>query len=181
MEGLIFGGAYLRREIDWASLIVESKFTVFALFYFVFEGNFPSTSPRGAYIWRSYLTEGYFCVSYHFHLGCLYSEGLVQPCYSVSLLPCCFVPLLLSVTLGSCYLVTLFPCYSCYLVTLFPCYSVTLLLCSLVTLFPCSLVTLFPCYLVTLLPVNRGSTVAKAVGSSANFDEDMTVAVVTAC
>ena len=27
-----------------------SKFTVFALFYFVFEGKFPSTSPRGAYI-----------------------------------------------------------------------------------------------------------------------------------
>ena len=37
----------MRFKIDWASLIVESKFTVFALFYFVFEGNFPSTSPRG--------------------------------------------------------------------------------------------------------------------------------------
>ena len=35
-------------KIDWASLIVGSKFIVFALFYFVFEGNFPSTSPRGA-------------------------------------------------------------------------------------------------------------------------------------
>ena len=46
-------------KIDWASLIVGSKFTVFALFYFVFEGNFPSTSPRGAYIWRSDLTEGF--------------------------------------------------------------------------------------------------------------------------
>ena len=53
LEGLIFGGAYLRREnlrfkIDWASLI-GSKFTVFALpvFYFVFEGNFPSASPQG--------------------------------------------------------------------------------------------------------------------------------------
>ena len=34
-------------KTDWASLIVGSKFTVFALFYFVFEGNFPSTSPRG--------------------------------------------------------------------------------------------------------------------------------------
>ena len=30
-----------------------------ALFYFVFEGNFPSTSPRGAYIWRGDLTEGF--------------------------------------------------------------------------------------------------------------------------
>ena len=57
LEGLIFGGAYIQRglstegnlrfKIDWASLIVGSKFTVFALFYFVFEGNFPSTSPRG--------------------------------------------------------------------------------------------------------------------------------------
>ena len=33
--------------------------TVFALFYFVFEGNFPSTSPAGAYIWRGDLTEGF--------------------------------------------------------------------------------------------------------------------------
>ena len=37
----------LRFKIDWASLIVGSKFTVFALFYFVFEGNFPSASPWG--------------------------------------------------------------------------------------------------------------------------------------
>ena len=46
-------------KIDWASLTVVSKFTVFALFYFVFQGNFPSTSPRGAYIWRGDLTEGF--------------------------------------------------------------------------------------------------------------------------
>ena len=51
----------LRFKIDWASLIVRSKFTVFALFYFVFEGNFPSTSPWGAYIWRGDLTEGFLC------------------------------------------------------------------------------------------------------------------------
>ena len=37
----------LRFEIDWASLTVGSKFTVFALFYFLVEGNFASTSPRG--------------------------------------------------------------------------------------------------------------------------------------
>ena len=49
----------MRLKIDWASLIVRSKFTVFALFYVVFEGNFPSTSPRGAYIWRGDLTEGF--------------------------------------------------------------------------------------------------------------------------
>ena len=65
LEGLIFGGALststegnLRSKIDWASLIVGSKFTVLALFYFVFEGNFPSTSPRGAYIGRGLYMEG---------------------------------------------------------------------------------------------------------------------------
>ena len=30
----------LHFKIDWASLIVGRKFTVFALFYFVFEGHF---------------------------------------------------------------------------------------------------------------------------------------------
>ena len=80
-EGLIFGGAYIRRGLstegilhfktDWASLIVGSKFTVFALFHYVFEGNFPSTSPRGAYIWRGDLTEG--CLLYCF--GGLIFEG----------------------------------------------------------------------------------------------------------
>ena len=41
----------MRLQIDWASLIVGSKFNVFLLFYFVFESNFPSTSPRRTYIW----------------------------------------------------------------------------------------------------------------------------------
>ena len=54
----------LRFKIDWASLEVERKFTDFALFYFAFECK--STSPRGAYIWRDYLTEG------------LYLEGLIH-------------------------------------------------------------------------------------------------------
>ena len=49
----------MRFKIDWASLIVGSKFTVFALFYFVFEGNFLSTSPRATYIWRGDLTAGF--------------------------------------------------------------------------------------------------------------------------
>ena len=31
----------------------------FALFYFVFEGNFQVQAPRGAYIWRGDLTEGF--------------------------------------------------------------------------------------------------------------------------
>ena len=63
----------MRFKIDCASLVVGSKFSVFALFYFVFEGNFLSTSPWGAYIWRGDLKEGFFCVT---GLGGLYLEGL---------------------------------------------------------------------------------------------------------
>ena len=37
----------LRFKIDWASFIVKRKFTVFALFYFVFEGNFQVQAPAG--------------------------------------------------------------------------------------------------------------------------------------
>jgi len=44
-------------KIDWASLINGRKFTVFALFYFVFEGNFQVQTHRGAYIWRGDLTD----------------------------------------------------------------------------------------------------------------------------
>ena len=42
----------MRFKIDWASLIVGRKFTVFVLFYFVFEGNFQVQAPQGAYIRR---------------------------------------------------------------------------------------------------------------------------------
>ena len=49
----------MRFKIEWASLTFGSKFTIFALFYFVFEGNFLSTSPWGAFIWRGDLTEGF--------------------------------------------------------------------------------------------------------------------------
>ena len=52
----------LRLKIDWASLIVERKFTVFALFYFVFDGNFQVQAPRGAYIWRGDLTKVFFAL-----------------------------------------------------------------------------------------------------------------------
>ena len=46
-------------KIDWASLIAGRKFTVFDLFYFVFEGNFQVQAPPGrAYIWRGDLTGG---------------------------------------------------------------------------------------------------------------------------
>ena len=66
----------LRFKIDWASLILGRKFTVFALFYFVFEGNFQvqDAPPRGgAYIWRGDLTEGFL----RYEFGGLYLEGLI--------------------------------------------------------------------------------------------------------
>ena len=53
MKGLILGGVYLWSEIfqiDWANLIVEGKFTVFALFNFVLKDNLSNTSSREAYI-----------------------------------------------------------------------------------------------------------------------------------
>ena len=40
----------MRFKTDWASLIVGGKFTVFALFYFVFESNIPITSSPGGVI-----------------------------------------------------------------------------------------------------------------------------------
>ena len=71
-EGLVFRRGLtmegnLRFKIDWASLIVGRKFTVFALSYFVFEGNFQVQAPRhpsrggggGAYIRRGNLMEGF--------------------------------------------------------------------------------------------------------------------------
>ena len=54
----------MRFKIDWASLILGSKFNVFALCYFVFEGNFPSASQRRG-----------FCVT---SLESLYLKGLIH-------------------------------------------------------------------------------------------------------
>ena len=92
LEGLIFGGAYLREgnlrfKIDWASLIVGSKFTVFALFYCVFEGNFPSTVPQGAYIWRGDLTEGFlrYRIGGLIFGGAYTWRGLFSEFYGISL------------------------------------------------------------------------------------------------
>ena len=85
----------MRFKLDWASLVVGSKFTVFTLFYFVFEGNFPSTSPRGAYIWRGDLTEGFFALPVwgaYIWRG-LYMKGLIFGIlrYALSACACVFV------------------------------------------------------------------------------------------
>ena len=49
----------LRFKIDLAILLVGRKFTVFALFHFVFESYFQVQAPGAAYIWRDDLTEGF--------------------------------------------------------------------------------------------------------------------------
>ena len=68
----------MRFKIDWASHIAGSKFTVFALFYFVFGAIFQVEAPGGLYlegrfnggifalpVWGAYIWRG------------LYMEGLI--------------------------------------------------------------------------------------------------------
>ena len=55
-------------------LIVGRKFTVFALFYFVFEGNFQVRASQGAYIRRGDVTEDFL----RYESRGLYLEGLIQ-------------------------------------------------------------------------------------------------------
>ena len=62
-------------KIDWACLIVGSKFTVFGLCYFVFEGNFLSTSPPGGLYLEGRFNGVFFCVT---SLGGLYLEELTH-------------------------------------------------------------------------------------------------------
>ena len=87
-EGLILRGAYIRRglstegnlrfKIDWASLIVGSTFTVFALFTLYLRAIFQEQTPGGLYlegrfnggffalpVWGAYIWRG------------LYMEGLI--------------------------------------------------------------------------------------------------------
>ena len=49
----------LHFKIDWASLIVGRKFTFFALFYFVFEGNFQVQGPGGLIYGGANLTDNF--------------------------------------------------------------------------------------------------------------------------
>ena len=46
-------------KIDWASLIVGSKFTVLALFYFVFEGNISKYKPPGGLYLKGRFNGGF--------------------------------------------------------------------------------------------------------------------------
>ena len=65
----------MRLKIDWVSLIVGSKFTVFALFYFIFAGKFPITNPRRGFIYLEGRFNGRFFALLDW--GGLYLEGLI--------------------------------------------------------------------------------------------------------
>ena len=75
----MYGGEFaFQNRLGW--LVVGRKFTIVALFYFVFEGKFQVQAPRGAYIRRGDLTEGFL----RYDLGGLilfwrglYMEGLI--------------------------------------------------------------------------------------------------------
>ena len=64
----MFGGAYIRRglctegnlrlKIDWASLILGRKFTVFLCFTLYLRAISKYKPPGGACIWRGDLTKG---------------------------------------------------------------------------------------------------------------------------
>ena len=64
----------MRLKIDWASLLLGRKLTVF-LYFTLYLTEIPKDKPPlGAYIWRGDLTEG-FCVT---SLGGLYLEGFIH-------------------------------------------------------------------------------------------------------
>ena len=76
-EGLIFGGAYVRREICVSKSIGLAyrwkEIYRFCFVLFCILGQFPSTSPWGAYIRRGDFPEGFLC----FEFGGLYLEGRI--------------------------------------------------------------------------------------------------------
>ena len=85
MEGLIIGGAYiqsgnLRFKIDWASLIVRSKFTVLLCFTLYVRAIFPVQAPGGLIlILEGRFNGGFFALPVwgaYFWRG-LYREGLI--------------------------------------------------------------------------------------------------------
>ena len=69
----------LRFKINWASLIVGSKFTVFALFYFVFGGQFSTYNPPGGLYLEGRFDGGFFALPVWggLYLAGLYMEGLI--------------------------------------------------------------------------------------------------------
>ena len=108
----------MRFKFDWASLIFGKKLTVFALFFFVFEGNFQRQAPVGVdyeqslfflplaractgrkretarslqweLIFGGAIERRVFCVT---SLGGLYKEGLFSEFYCIEFFRSSLVP-----------------------------------------------------------------------------------------
>ena len=79
MEGLRFGGAYVRREIYVSKSIGLAyswkEIYRFCFVFFCIRGQFPSKSPRGGLYSEGRFKGGLFCVT---SLGGLYLEGLIH-------------------------------------------------------------------------------------------------------
>ena len=78
-EGLIFGGAYVRREICVSKSIglacSEKEIYHFCFVLLCIRGQIPSTSPPGGLYAEGRFNGGFFCVTI---LGGLYLEGLIH-------------------------------------------------------------------------------------------------------
>ena len=59
----MYGGNFVSQN-RLGQLVAGRKFTLFALFYFVFEGKFQVQAPRRAYVRKGYLTEGFLRYDY---------------------------------------------------------------------------------------------------------------------
>ena len=68
------------------------KFIIFALFYFVLEGKFQVQAPRGAYIQRGDLTEGFLRYRFGgliFGAACTW-RGLFSEFYGILIITCIY-------------------------------------------------------------------------------------------
>ena len=70
-------------KIDWASLIVGSKFTIFSLFYFAFDDNFQVQDPRDLYL-EGRFNEGFFVLRVW---GAYTWRGLFSEFYGNEIIP----------------------------------------------------------------------------------------------
>ena len=69
-------------KINWASLTVGRKFTVFALFYSVFEGNFQVQAPGGGLYLEGRFNGGFFALRVW---GVYTWRGLFSEFYGISI------------------------------------------------------------------------------------------------
>ena len=96
LEGPIFGGAYVRREIC-VSKSIGLACNGREIYHFCFVllcigGQIPSTSPRGAYIQRGDLTEGFLCYNFGgliFGGACTW-RGLFSEFYGILIITCIY-------------------------------------------------------------------------------------------